>query len=309
VSILVVEDSVVHRRQIARSLDEWGFDFQAVGDGIEAWELLQKPDAPRLLLLDWLLPGIDGIELCRRIRTLGADGTYFYTIMLTVKDKRQDLLAAMAAGADDYLAKPVDPSELRARVLVGKRILELQTSLRFAATHDFLTGLLNRAEILAGLNRELSRSQRTGQPVAIILADIDHFKRINDSLGHASGDAALKEVARSLQSNLRPYDLAGRYGGEEFLFILPTCDLTPATQRAEQLRSTASKNPVLRQLGRMSITLSMGVTVANFDSGLTVEQLLHQADQALYRAKALGRNCVQAFSLGTQASVLGSPTR
>ena len=308
-SILVVEDSVVDRHQIARYLDEWGLDFQAVGDGIEAWELLQKPDAPSLLLLDWMLPGIDGIELCRRIRTLGADGTYFYTIMLTVKDKRQDLLAAMAAGADDYLAKPVDPAELRARILVGKRILELQKSLRFAATHDFLTGLLNRAEIVAGLKHELSRSQRTGQPVAIILADIDHFKRINDSLGHATGDAALKEVAQSLKSELRPYDLVGRYGGEEFLFILPTCHLIPATQRAEQLRLTTSKNPALRQLGSMPITLSMGVTVANSDSDLTAEQLLHQADQALYRAKALGRNCVQAFSPGAQASVLGFPTR
>jgi two-component system cell cycle response regulator len=309
VSILVVEDSVVDRHQITRYLDEWGLDFQSVGDGIEAWELLQKPDAPSLLLLDWMLPGIDGIELCRRIRTLGADGTYFYTIMLTVKDKKQDLLAAMAAGADDYLAKPVDPAELRARILVGKRILELQKSLRFAATHDFLTGLLNRAEILAGLERELSRSQRTGQPVAIILADIDHFKRINDSLGHATGDAVLKEVARSLKFDLRPYDLAGRYGGEEFLFILPVCHLTTATQRAEQLRLTASKNPVLRRLGSTPVTLSMGVTVANSDSGPTVEQLLHQADQALYRAKALGRNCVQAFPPGAQASVLGSPTR
>jgi len=309
VSILLVEDSVVDRQQIAHYLDEWGLDFQAVGDGMEAWELLQKPDAPGLLLLDWMLPGIDGIDLCRRIRTLGADGTYFYTIMLTAKDRKQDLLAAMVAGADDYLAKPVDPPELRARVMVGKRILDLQQSLRFAATHDFLTGLLNRAEILAGLKRELSRSQRTGQPVAIILADIDHFKRINDSLGHATGDAALKQVARCLKSDLRPYDLAGRYGGEEFLFILPTCHLTPATQRAEQLRLAASNDAVLRQLGGTAITLSMGITVANADSDLTVEQLLHQADQALYRAKELGRNRVQAFSPKAQASALGSPNR
>lgn len=301
-SILLVEDSVIDRHQIARNLDEWGLDFRAVGNGVEAWELLQKPDAPGLVLLDWMLPGIDGIDLCRRIRTLGADGRYFYIVMLTAKDRRQDLLTAMAAGADDYLAKPVDPSELKARVLVGKRILELQQSLRFAATHDFLTGLLNRAEILAGLKRELARSKRTGQPVAIILADIDHFKQINDSLGHAAGDEALQQVALKLKSDLRPYDLAGRYGGEEFLFILPTCQLAPAVHRAEQLRLSASKCPVLTTFGSIPITLSMGVTVSNSDSDLTVEELLQQADQALYRAKGLGRNCVQAFSPSAQAS-------
>ena len=301
-SILLVEDSVIDRHQIGRYLEEWGLDFRAVGNGSEAWELLQKPDAPGLVLLDWMLPGLDGIELCRRIRTLGADGTYFYTVMLTAKDRKQDLLTAMAAGADDYLAKPVDPSELRARVLVGRRILELQQSLRFAATHDFLTKLLNRAEILAGLKRELARSRRTGQPVAIILADLDHFKRINDSLGHAAGDEVLKEVARRLKSDLRPYDLAGRYGGEEFLVILPTCHSTAATHRAEQLRLSASRNPVLTVFGNIHITLSMGVTVNNCESDLGVEVLLQQADHALYRAKEKGRDCVQAFSAKAQGS-------
>jgi diguanylate cyclase (GGDEF)-like protein len=214
---------------------------------------------------------------------------YFYTVMLTAKDRKQDLLAAMAAGADDYLAKPVDPSELRARVLVGKRILELQQSLRFAATHDFLTKLLNRAEILAGLRRELARSRRTGQPVAVILADIDHFKQVNDSLGHAAGDEALKEVGRRLKCDLRPYDLAGRYGGEEFLLILPTCGATPATHRAEQLRLSVSKDPVLTLFGSIPITMSMGVTARNSDSDLTVEEILQQADRALYRAKEKGK--------------------
>ncbi|HYL13877.1 MAG TPA: diguanylate cyclase [Terriglobales bacterium] len=301
-SILLVEDSVIDRRRIIRYLEAWGLDFRAVGDGIEAWDLLQKPDAPGLVLLDWMLPGIDGIELCRRIRTLGSDGTYFYTVMLTAKGRKQDLLAAMAAGADDYLAKPVDPSELRARVLVGKRILELQQSLKFAATHDFLTKLLNRAEILAGLEREIARSRRTGQPVAIILADLDHFKQINDSLGHAAGDEALKGVAQRLKSDLRPYDLAGRYGGEEFLLILPTCNLAPAARRAEQLRLSVSRNPILTLFGSIPITLSMGVTVNDSDSELTVQELLQQADQALYRAKEKGRNCVHAFSPRAQAS-------
>jgi diguanylate cyclase (GGDEF)-like protein len=302
VTILLVEDSVIDRHQIACYLEEWGLEFCAVGDGSAAWDLLQKPDAPSLVLLDWMLPGIDGIELCRRIRTLGANGTYIYTVMLTAKDKKQDLLTAMAAGADDYLAKPVDPSELKARILAGKRILELQQSLRFAATHDFLTKLLNRAEVLAGLNRELARSQRTGQPVAIVLADLDHFKQINDSLGHAAGDEVLKEVARRLKSELRPYDLAGRYGGEEFLLVLPNCDLTAATRRAEQLRLLISTDGVSTPFGDIAVALSMGVSMSKSGSDLTLQELLQQADQALYCAKKKGRNCVQAFCPSVQAS-------
>jgi diguanylate cyclase (GGDEF)-like protein len=296
VNILLVEDSRIDTHQISSYLDEWGFEFQAVADGTEAWNLLQEADAPQLILLDWMLPGIDGVELCRRIRTLSAGGTYFYTVMLTAKDKKQDLLTAMAAGADDYLAKPVDPSELKARVLVGRRILELQRSLRFAATHDFLTRLLSRAEILAGLKRELARSERTGHPVAVIMADLDHFKLVNDSHGHPAGDEVLKDVALRLRSELRPYDLAGRYGGEEFLLILPTCDLVVASRRAEQLRLAIAKDPILTHFGALPITLSMGVTVSGRKSEFSGEELLQQADHALYRAKEKGRNRVQTFS-------------
>jgi two-component system, cell cycle response regulator len=297
VNILLVEDSRIDTHQISSYLDEWGFEFRAVADGSEAWDLLQEADAPQLILLDWMLPGIDGLELCRRIRTLSSGGTYFYTVMLTAKDRKQDLLTAMAAGADDYLSKPVDPSELKARVLVGRRILELQRSLRFAATHDFLTRLLNRAEVLAGLRRELARSERTGHPVAVIMGDLDHFKQINDSHGHPAGDEVLKNVALRLRSELRPYDLAGRYGGEEFLLILPTCDLAAAARRAEQLRLSISEDPIQTHAGSLPVTLSLGVTVSRAEAQFSVQELLQQADHALYRAKERGRNCVQTFSL------------
>ena len=295
-TILLVEDSAIERKAIGCYLKEWGLDYLEVDNGAEAWNLLQGPDAPSLVLLDWVLPGVDGIELCRRIRTLGANGTYVYTVMLTAKDKKQDLLTAMAAGADDYLAKPVDPSELRARILVGKRILDLQQSLRFAATHDFLTKLLNRAEILASLKRELSRSERDGRPAAIILADVDHFKRINDSMGHAVGDAVLKEVAQRLQSDLRAYDLAGRYGGEEFLLILPNCNLQTAVRRADEIRFGVCRDMIVSTFASVAVTVSMGVTVNTMTPEATIEDLLQQADCALYRAKQNGRNCVQAFS-------------
>lgn len=299
---MLVEDSAIERQQIGSYLKEWNLDFVAVENGADAWNRLQSPDAASLVLLDWVLPGLDGIELCQRIRALGANGTYIYTVMLTAKDRKQDLLTAMAAGADDYLAKPVDPSELRARLLVAKRILDLQQSLRFAATHDFLTKLLNRAEILASLKRELSRGERDGRPVAMIMADLDHFKKVNDSLGHAAGDAVLREVAERLKSDLRPYDLVGRYGGEEFLIILPNCSLPIATRRADEIRCRVCKDAVVTTFATVPVTVSMGVTASDAGQGLAIEDLLQQADEALYIAKKNGRNRVQASSALVRAT-------
>lgn len=294
--ILVVEDSKLDQHRVTECLKGWHLEFTTVGDGAEAWSLLQNPNPPDLVLLDWMLPGIEGLELCRKIRTLGGNGTYIYTVMLTAKNKKADLLTAMAAGADDYLTKPVDTSELRAKILVGKRIIELQQSLKFAATHDFLTRLLNRAEIMAGLRRELSRSERQNKSVAIVLADIDHFKQINDSLGHAAGDLVLKEVASRLQSDLRAYDLAGRYGGEEFLLVLPGCSSAVAGRRADEIRGLIAKDAVITTFAQVPVTLSMGVAGTDVIGNARLEDLLQQADEALYRAKASGRNRVDIVS-------------
>jgi two-component system, cell cycle response regulator len=301
VKILLVDDSKLDRLRVSECLAESGFEFVAAENGAEALEILQAPDAPTLALLDWVLPGIDGIELCRRIRTLGSNGTYVYTVMLTAKDRKQNLLTAMDAGADDYLAKPVDPSELRARILVGKRILDLQQCLRFSATHDFLTNLLSRAEILASLERELVRTQREGRPAGVIMADVDGFKQINDTLGHPAGDAVLAEVARRLKSDLRLYDVAGRYGGEEFVLVLPGCDLITATRRADEIRRLVARDPIVTPAGSVSVTVSMGVTATACDSDSTLETLLQNADAALYRAKKTGRNRVDAFSMKVRA--------
>ncbi len=301
--IMVVEDSAVDQRKISGFLQQWNLDFTVTTSGAEAWRLLQERNAPRLVLLDWMLPEIDGIELCRKIRTLSANGNYFYTVMLTVKDRKTDLLTAMAAGADDYLTKPVNASELRARLLVGKRILELQESLRFAATHDFLSKVLNRAEILACLRREVSRGERERKTATIILADIDHFKGVNDTLGHAAGDVVLQEVARRLQSDLRSYDLVGRYGGEEFLLILPNCSLAIGKRRADEIRGLLSSQPVITTFARVPVTVSMGVTATDYAKPLTIEDLLHQADCALYCAKKRGRNRVEAFALEEEPRV------
>jgi len=300
--ILLAEDSPVYRHLISGHLKEWGFDVQIAYDGAAAWELLQAPDAPKLALLDWVLPKIEGIELCRRIRQVRAHADYTYIVLLTGKDGKDDLVAGMRAGADDYLIKPFHPPELEARLLGGQRILDLQQELvsarellRVAATYDFLTGLLNRREIVACLDRELVRGKRETSPVGIILADIDHFKNVNDSLGHSGGDAVLKEVAGRLKSDLRVYDGAGRYGGEEFLLILPGCDLATTVRRAEEIRSGVSDTEVVSPKGIVRVTVSMGITWARGDRNANVEALLNEADVALYRAKGNGRNRVEAY--------------
>jgi two-component system, cell cycle response regulator len=302
--ILLVEDSYIERRKLGSYLTEWGFDYVAVGSGTEAIKLLEAPNPPDLALLDWLLPGLDGIDVLRRIRKL-SQGNYIYTVMLTAKSQKQDRIIAMEAGADDYLSKPVDATELRSRIMVGKRILELQQSLRFAATHDFLTGLLNRSEILVALDREFARGGREEKPATVILADIDHFKRVNDTLGHAAGDEVLKEVARRLKADLRPYDVVGRYGGEEFLLILPGCSLADGARRADTIRKLVAKDQINTPFGASAATISMGVTATAATRDCSVSDFLREADISLYEAKKNGRNRVEIFSPAANSTGAG----
>ena len=293
--ILLVEDSYIERRKVGSYLTDWGLDYVGVGSGNEAVKLLEGPEPPDLALLDWMLPGMDGIDVLRRIRKL-SQGNYIYTVMLTAKNNKQDRHNAMEAGADDYLSKPVDAAELRSRIMVGKRIVELQRSLRFAATHDFLTNLLNRAEILAALEREFSRGGREDKAATIILADIDHFKRVNDTLGHAAGDEVLKEVARRLKLTLRPYDVVGRYGGEEFLLILPGCNLAVGARRADEIRKLVANTPIETPDGTVSAAVSMGVTATVATRDCSISEFLREADVSLYEAKKNGRNRVEIYS-------------
>ncbi|HZQ66916.1 MAG TPA: diguanylate cyclase [Terriglobales bacterium] len=298
--VLVAEDSQIYQRIVGRCLQDWGFVATVAKDGNEAWEVLRRPDAPKLLLLDWVLPDIDGIELCNRIRRAGAERSYSYIIVLTGKDGQADMLQAMEAGADDYIVKPFDEPALRARLSVGKRILDLheelvraRESMRHAATHDWLTGVMNRGAAMQSLEMELERSRRDKKPLGVIMADIDHFKEVNDTCGHLYGDEALKEIAHRFRSKLRVYDTVGRYGGEEFLLILPGADLVNTMVRADELRVLVADRPIVASKISRKITVSMGVAVANGSGGTNAVSLLGMADRSLYAAKKNGRNRVE----------------
>ena len=300
--VLIAEDSAVYRKLVSNYLNDWGFNLTVAKDGSEAWELLQRPDCPKLALLDWVLPDVDGVELCRRIRTAAPDRSYTYVILLTAKGDKKDMLEAMQAGADDYLIKPFDEMELKARLLVGKRIIALNEELvaareamRHEAWHDFLTGVMNRRAIIDCLHRELERNKRAQKPVSVIMADIDHFKSVNDTLGHLFGDEALREVAKRLGAKLRVYDSVGRYGGEEFLVILPDCELKTALVRADEVRGYIANEPILSGGASKLITISMGVAISHDHANDGAEPLLHRADQGLYAAKRNGRNRVEHF--------------
>ena len=305
--ILVIEDSPIYRHLITGHFREWGFEIVLATGGEEGWKILEGKNSPKLALMDWVMPGMDGVEICKRLRERNVSDSYVYSILLTSKDSRADLLKAMEAGADDYLVKPFDEHELKARILVGRRIVGLheeliwaRESMRHAATRDSLTGLLNRSEITEFLGRELARSHREKQPLSVIMVDIDHFKLVNDELGHKAGDEVLKEVAKRLKQKVRTYDGVGRYGGEEFLIVLPGCDLTSALIRADQVLALVSGTPVSTCGKFRKITLSMGVAVADGRSSPELDVLIQQADGALYKAKRGGRNQIQSVELALE---------
>jgi diguanylate cyclase (GGDEF)-like protein len=295
VRILIADDEDGTRLKLETLLEKLGYEVVVARDGTEAWELLQRDDAPALALLDWLMPGLDGVEVCRRVRRSDRL-SYVYIVMLTVKGQKQDLVAGMEAGADDYLAKPFDVEELRVRLHAGERILALQEELRAQATHDDLTGVLNRGTVLEILQRELALVVRKSVPVAVILADLDDFKHVNDKHGHAIGDTVLREAARRLATPMRPYDAIGRYGGEEFLIVLPGCGMSSALLVAERVRCSVGGRPITTPAGDVAMTVSLGVSAVEKAPTRLADELIQAADDALYRAKRAGRNRVEHAS-------------
>jgi diguanylate cyclase (GGDEF)-like protein len=247
------------------------------------------------------MPGINGLEVCRRQRAR-KDSPYVYIILLTGMGERQNLLEGLDAGVDDYVLKPVDLPVLQARLAVGRRILDMQSrlmaaheELSFQARHDPLTGLANRAAVLESLEEELARGRRRNEPVGLLVADLDHFKRINDVHGHLAGDRALAEAARRISSSVRSYDSAGRFGGEEFLIVLPGCDAATAGQQAERIRQRISRELLDLSSVQLELTVSIGAASTSHPGLNGASALIHAADTALYQAKRAGRNQVQVY--------------
>jgi two-component system, cell cycle response regulator len=294
--VLIGEDDPISRRLLEVLLVKWGFEVELAATGLEALQVLERIDAPRLALLDWMMPGMEGTEVCRKLREL-KDRAYVYVLLLSGRTQKEDLLQGLDSGADDYLTKPFDSQELRARLHVGRRILDLQDKLiatgeelLFRATHDNLTGISNRGVILDNLRRERARQERGGAAFAIVLADIDHFKYVNDTYGHLAGDAVLKEIASRMVTFIRPYDLVGRYGGEEFLILAPSSDSLGAITLAERIRNAIEEKPVIFDGKVISVTASFGIAVSTPSQRLDAQQMIRVADEALYTAKANGRN-------------------
>jgi len=297
--ILIAEDDPVSRRVLETLLKKWGHEIVVANDGLEAVRLLESREAPRLAVLDWMMPGLEGVQVCQRIRQ-DTTRPYMYLLLLTARSQKDDLVRGLESGADDYLTKPFDAQELRARLHVGKRILELQDNLiaareklLYQATHDALTGISNRGVSLDALRRERSRQTRESGSFAIILLDIDHFKYVNDTYGHPAGDAVLTEAAQRIKGCIRPYDTLGRYGGEEFLIVLPTADGPGAVCVAERIREAFESQPFVTEREKIAITVSLGVAASGGRNTFNAEALLQIADEALYRAKQMGRNRVE----------------
>lgn len=293
--ILIADDDELSRKMMGMVLRKMGYEVVAAENGRDALDKLLNPNGPRLAILDWMMPEIDGPQVCRSLRAAN-EQPYVFVILLTSKDSREDLVEGLDAGADEYLTKPCNSEELKARLRTGERILQLEDKLvaareemRFKATHDALTCLWNREKILEALDDAL----RHVESMAVLMCDIDHFKAINDKHGHLVGDALLRELASRLRGGVRANDLIGRYGGDEFLVVLNGCDAPRLPERAEKLRKAVSGGSFFTDAGEISFTVSIGaVAVERTDSGTPAETILNLADAALYQAKEEGRDRV-----------------
>jgi two-component system, cell cycle response regulator len=295
VRILIAEDDSVSRLLLQRVLSSWDYEVVVTSDGAEAWEALQGPDAPRLAILDWLMPHMDGVEICARVKAQNSMRPP-YLILLTSLDDKASLVAGLDAGADDYLSKPYDPAELHARLEVGKRMLDLNDRLLEAqrvvaeqARTDALTGILNRGALYESLEEEIARAGRGGALLGVGMIDLDHFKDVNDRSGHAAGDAVLCEVVERARGVLRPYDTIGRVGGEEFVIIAPGVGPDGLLEVLERVRRAIAERPVVHNGTRFAVTASFGGALWSGEDG---DALMARADEALYRAKEGGRDIV-----------------
>ena len=305
--ILVVDDDIVSRAVVKKYLNKAGFEVVCAGNGKEALALFDERFCP-IVLTDWMMPEITGPQLCRMIRERKTD-SYVFIILITARDSKTDIVSGLESGADDYLTKPIHPAELVARINTGIRILNLEQSLKAAneeirllSITDPLTGCFNRTYLNDRFLHELNRSQRYNRSLAVVLADIDHFKQVNDTYGHQAGDAVLKQFATSIRRGVREgIDWVVRYGGEEFLIILPETGCAGAQSMSERLRAAVSNLNFECGDNILKITASFGGACLSYDQKenrvIAAEQLINLADEQLYKSKRDGRDRVNVVDI------------
>lgn len=305
--VLIADDSPTMRRLLASSLKAWGYEVVHANNGEQALKILSEDDPPPIAILDWVMPKITGPELCRQVRSRKSHA-YTYILLLTSKAQHQDLIEGMDAGADDYIVKPFDRHEMEVRLRAGRRIVDLQMelmqaqeALREQATRDSLTHCWNRFSLFDILAREIQRCHRKKQPLGVAMLDIDHFKTVNDTLGHVCGDEVLKQVVKRMEGSMRAYDAIGRYGGEEFICVLSGCGEQCLKNYAERMRLALEASPIEWMDHQVKITSSFGAVAGIPTADLTADQLIRLADEALYRAKRAGRNRVSFSAFGDPA--------
>jgi diguanylate cyclase (GGDEF)-like protein len=300
VRLLLADDDPISALLLRQRLKGWSYDVVLVDNGWDALAMLQSDDAPRLAILDWEMPGINGLDVIQRLRS-APDAEYVYTLLLTSRNQEEDTVKGLDAGADDFLTKPYRPAELQARLRVGERFLSLQKSLldmqeelRRLAFQDMLTQLPNRRTVLARLHEDLSRCRRDQQPMGLLMLDLDRFKSINDTYGHSAGDAVLQEAARRMKSVLRPYDTVGRFGGEEFMVVLPNTDTAGALCVADRICSALRESPLVWDGRAIRFTCSIGAAISHPGTIVPERDLINASDAALYHSKHSGRDQVTA---------------
>jgi diguanylate cyclase (GGDEF)-like protein len=303
--VLIVDDDEIVRAQLMTMLKRARYDVQVAACGEEALRILDTSQC-QIVLTDWQMPGMDGLDLCRKVRLQHVEG-YVYVMMLTVRERKQDMLLGMAAGADDYIVKGSSSEEILARMEVARRITHLEFSLRASnrenrrlSVTDPLTAAHNRRYLMKYLPRELARAQRYNRPLSVLSCDIDGFKQVNDRLGHAAGDHLLQEFVLRATGCIRgTSDWLARSGGDEFIIVMPETNLNGANCVARKLRGVLT-DPLLAVHGHpLNVTVSIGVTALETRSELsntTAIELLRAADRGLYRSKQAGKDQITAAS-------------
>ncbi len=296
--VLIAEDEPISRKMLENALNSWGYEVVVTRNGQEAWKVLSRNDRPNLVILDWMMPGADGVEICRWLRSCNHQH-YTYIILLTARNFEGDLLEGLESGADDYIVKPFNADELKYRLQKGQRIIEREQTILNMAQTDDLTGLLTRRAFREKMEVDMDLIRGRSGSLGIIIGDIDHFKYVNDTYGHQVGDQVLKYFANCLRRNSRADDYIGRYGGEEFIIGVPGASLVETTEVAERIRQSieASVIPLLSRENAIIITASFGVDAFWPAGGRNREadELISHADEALYMAKNQGRNRTIVF--------------